>query len=65
MPLLPWAAPLVLGLVAARSARFQAWLQGPVPARMRPVARLGQWPLSFYLLHQPVLIGGLLLWQRL
>lgn len=64
VPLLPWAAPLLLGLVAARGRRVQAWLQGQAPAAMRPVGRLGQWPLSFYLLHQPVLIGGLLLWQR-
>ncbi len=63
VPLLPWAAPLLLGLLAARSGHIQQWLQGATPRALGPVARLGQWPLSFYLLHQPVLIGGLLLWQ--
>jgi uncharacterized membrane protein len=58
VPLLPWAAPLLLGLAAARRP---AWLQGPAP---RWLVQLGRWPLSFYLLHQPVLIGGLWLWQR-
>jgi len=28
-----------------------------------PLAALGRWSLSFYMLHQPVLIGGLLLAQ--
>ena len=54
VPLLPWLAPLLLGLAAARWAALCAWLQGGAPAVL---ARVGQWPLSFYLLHQPVLIG--------
>jgi peptidoglycan/LPS O-acetylase OafA/YrhL len=28
-----------------------------------PLATLGRWSLSFYMLHQPVLIGLLMLWQ--
>jgi peptidoglycan/LPS O-acetylase OafA/YrhL len=35
-------------------------LQGPVPAPLRPLATLGRWSLSFYMLHQPVLIGAIL-----
>ncbi|MBN8503176.1 MAG: DUF1624 domain-containing protein [Burkholderiales bacterium] len=61
VPLLPWAAPLLVGLVAAQSTSLRGWLAGSAPA---PLVRLGQWPLSFYLLHQPVLIGLLTLWQR-
>lgn len=61
VPLLPWAAPMLIGLVAARSERLRAWLAGGAP---RPLVKLGQWPLSFYLLHQPVLLGLLWLWQR-
>lgn len=61
VPLLPWAAPLLLGLLAARSDALRAWLAGAAP---RPLIRLGLWPLSFYLLHQPVLLGLLWLWQR-
>jgi uncharacterized membrane protein len=60
VPLLPWAAPLLLGLLAARRLR----LNGPVPSGLRWLATLGRWPLSFYLLHQPLLIAGILLWQR-
>ena len=29
---------------------------------MTPLATLGRWPLSFYMLHQPVLIGAILAW---
>uniref|UniRef100_UPI002DD6BA4D heparan-alpha-glucosaminide N-acetyltransferase domain-containing protein n=1 Tax=Pseudorhodoferax sp. TaxID=1993553 RepID=UPI002DD6BA4D len=61
VPLLPWAAPLLLGLLAARLAGLRRWLAGAAPAAL---VRLGRWPLGFYLLHQPLLIGGLLLWQR-
>lgn len=61
VPLLPWAAPLLLGLVAARQPALLRPLQGRSPAWL---AGLGRWPLSFYLLHQPLLIAGLWLWQR-
>lgn len=61
VPLLPWAAPLLLGLAAARQPALLAALQGDAPSWMQ---RLGRWPLSFYLLHQPLLIGALWLWQR-
>ncbi len=57
VPLLPWLAPLLLGLAAARSASLRKWLQGSAPLNL---VRLGQWPLSFYLLHQPILIGVVL-----
>ena len=36
------------------------WLAGDVPAAMQPLAVLGRWSLSFYMLHQPLLIGALL-----
>lgn len=58
VPLLPWLAPAMLGLLAARRAD---WLRGSAPG---PLVALGRWPLSFYLLHQPVLLAGLTLWQR-
>ena len=61
VPLLPWAAPMLLGLAAARQPGFMIALQGRAP---RGLVLLGRWPLSFYLLHQPLLIGGLWLWQR-
>ena len=36
-------------------------LAGALPARLAPLAALGRWPLTVYLLHQPLLIGALTL----
>ena len=35
-------------------------LSAPLPAALQPMAVLGRWSLSFYMLHQPVLIGALM-----
>jgi peptidoglycan/LPS O-acetylase OafA/YrhL len=35
-------------------------LAGGVPRGLRPLALLGRWSLSFYMLHQPLLIGTLM-----
>jgi uncharacterized membrane protein len=61
VPLLPWLGVVWLGfgLVRADLARRRAWLSAPLPRPLAPLAALGRWPLSFYLLHQPVLIGAL------
>jgi uncharacterized membrane protein len=32
-------------------------LQGELPSTLQPLARLGRWSLSYYMVHQPVLIG--------
>jgi len=45
------------------SGAFAGVLDGSLPAVLRPLAALGRWSLSFYMLHQPVLIGGILAWQ--
>lgn len=64
VPVLPWLgvmlAGVALGLLLLRHRR--GWLAGPVPGALQPLARLGRWSLTFYMLHQPVLIGGLLAW---
>lgn len=60
VPLLPWLGAMLLGFVATR-ARPGLW-QGRAP---RPLAVLGRWSLSFYMIHQPVLIGVLMAVQLL
>jgi len=62
VPLLPWLGVMLLGLAAGRwlLERRRAWLAGTLPRALAPLAVLGRWPLSFYMLHQPVLIGGIL-----
>jgi uncharacterized membrane protein len=67
VPLLPWLGIVVWGLAAGRwlLRERRGVLAGPVPMPARPLALLGRWSLSFYMLHQPVLIGVLLAWQQL
>jgi uncharacterized membrane protein len=66
VPLLPWFGVLLAGFAAGQwllRTRPQC-LAGPVRPGLRPLAGLGRWSLSFYMLHQPVLIGLLLAAQR-
>jgi uncharacterized membrane protein len=64
VPVLPWLGVLLWGLAAGQWLLRQqpAVLAGAVPGWLRPLATLGRWSLSFYMLHQPVLIGALLAW---
>jgi len=66
VPLLPWLGVMLLGFALGRAwlAR-QRVLQGGIAAPLRPLAWLGGWSLSYYMLHQPVLLGLLYLYQRL
>ena len=62
VPVLPWLGVMLLGLAAGQwllQHRRDA-LAGPVPLALQPLAALGRWSLSFYMLHQPVLIGAIL-----
>ena len=64
VPLLPWLGVVLWGIAAGQwllRARRE-WFGGPLPKAAAPLAALGRWPLSFYMLHQPVLIGLLLAW---
>jgi uncharacterized membrane protein len=67
VPMLPWLGVLLLGLVAGRwlPRHRPQWLGGPLPGALAPLARLGRWPLTVYMVHQPVLIGALMAWQSL
>jgi len=50
---------------AAQWAPLRAWLARPASAAARRLAPLGRWSLSYYMLHQPLLIGLLLAWAAL
>jgi len=62
VPLLPWLGVMWWG------AAGMAWLlaarrelaTGSISAPLRPLAWLGRWSLTFYMVHQPVLIGLLM-----
>jgi uncharacterized membrane protein len=66
-PVLPWLGVMLWGLAGGRwlLAHRRALLAGVLPALLRPLAALGRWSLSFYMLHQPVLIGAILAWRAL
>ena len=63
VPLVPWLGVVLWGFAAG------TWLEQHRPELLRirlphaaaPLALLGRWSLSFYMLHQPVLLGGVLL----
>jgi uncharacterized membrane protein len=62
VPVLPWLGVMAWGLAAGQwlLAHARATLEGAVPRPARGLALLGRWSLSFYMLHQPVLIGLLM-----
>ena len=68
VPLLPWVGVLWWGLAGGQwlLARHTGWLQWPLPTAGGLLAGLGRWSLSYYMLHQPVMIGFLsaILWLR-
>ncbi|MFY3386367.1 heparan-alpha-glucosaminide N-acetyltransferase [Paracidovorax sp. MALMAid1276] len=60
VPVLPWLGVLWWGLAAGQWALRQrggSWLTVPLAAPLAPLAVLGRWSLSYYMLHQPVMIG--------
>jgi uncharacterized membrane protein len=62
VPILPWLGQMWWGVAAGnwllRRPSLLAWKPG---LRMGWLAALGRWSLAYYMLHQPVLIGGLML----
>lgn len=62
VPLLPWLGVMLWGVAAGQwlLAQNPAWLHRPAGAVARPLAWLGRWSLTYYMLHQPVLIGVLM-----
>jgi len=62
VPLFPWLGVAWWGLAAGQwvLAHRRGWVTGALPRALGPLAVLGRWSLSFYMLHQPVLIGLLM-----
>ena len=62
VPLFPWLGVMWWGVAAGRWLlhTHPELLRQRVPAALAPLALLGRWSLSYYLLHQPLLIGALL-----
>lgn len=64
VPVFPWFGLVLIGILLTRGLRrTRAWavLERPRPAgpAVRGFAFLGRWSLLIYLLHQPLLYGGL------
>jgi uncharacterized membrane protein len=62
VPLLPWLGLMWWGSAAGHwlAGCDQECLATALPVTMRPMAWLGRWSLSYYMLHQPVMIGALM-----
>lgn len=59
VPLLPWLGVVWWGMAAGQwvLAQRPQWLAGQLTGPGRVLAAWGRWSLSYYLLHQPVLMG--------
>ena len=72
VPLLPWLAVVWWGMAATQWWLRRRGVTGQTAASdaanphlfLRPLVFLGRWSLSYYMVHQPVLLAGLWLWQR-
>lgn len=62
VPVLPWLGVLWWGMAAGQwmLAKNAGWIQRPLPSGGRHLAMLGRWSLSYYMLHQPVMLGLLM-----
>ena len=62
VPLVPWLGVMWWGVAAGQwlLARRPHWIARPIAPAAAPLAWLGRWSLSWYMVHQPVLIVGLM-----
>ena len=60
VPVLPWLGLMLWGLALGQSVQVCRWLAGGLAGPVRGLALLGRWPLTVYMLHQPLLIGALM-----
>ena len=63
-PVLPWLGVMLWGLAGGQwlLAKRRGVIAGALPVLLQPLAVLGRWSLTFYMLHQPLLIGAILAW---
>jgi uncharacterized membrane protein len=61
VPLVPWLGAMWWGMAAGQwlLARRRSWVQRSTPRGTAPLAWLGRWSLTWYMLHQPVMIAVL------
>ena len=67
VPLVPWLGVMLWGMAAMQSVlnrQAAHRLNKADTPVLRPLAFLGRWSLAYYMLHQPVMLGALWLWQR-
>ncbi len=62
VPLLPWLGVMWLGVGLMQQPRWASLMSSAPGTLARALAPLGRWSLSYYMLHQPVLIGALMGW---
>lgn len=62
VPVLPWLGVMWWGLACGQWALRSRpqWMARPLPQGLAPLSLLGRWSLSYYMLHQPVMIGLLM-----
>ena len=62
VPLIPWLGVMWWGMAAGTWTLRQRpqWFRREGSAASRPLVWLGRWSLSYYMLHQPVLVGLLM-----
>jgi len=62
VPLVPWLGVMWWGMAAGQwlLAKRRESLARPMPRATSPLSWLGRWSLSWYMLHQPVMIGALM-----
>jgi uncharacterized membrane protein len=67
VPIFPWLGVMWWGVAAGGWFVRQpgGFFAKPLLSSFRPLAWLGRWSLSYYMLHQPVLIGCLMGWAWL
>ncbi|MCF8210592.1 MAG: DUF1624 domain-containing protein [Rhodoferax sp.] len=75
VPLIPWLGVMWWGMALMQWQLKQQGLAAKeavhgnparsLPVLLAPIALLGRWSLSYYMLHQPVLLAGLWLWTTL